>query len=657
MAPSINDLVTQATNGTRPVPDTLTAIKAIGASSISCGALTGWPTASAVHFIIYTIDTNGNKVAGSQTDWKGVVSGTSITALVLKAGSDNGYSVGAVVEAAPTAAWADDLYSGFTQDHDTRGRHSKLTDTNGNKIVGLNPVASAVNDVIISNSATGQAVDIAAEGSDSNIDMSLTPKGTGGIILKKRFDNWITGLPTPNTVTNNGGRNYSVVFNGVDLTSYISNGHRLKLTRTATAPTQSTLLNGSTQFYNKTSPAGMTFTNNFVVAGWVKLPAYGSVNVIASRYNGTSGWHCLVNSDGRLILDGFNGSASNFSRVNSYASIPIGRWVHIAMQLDMATFTATPTTSYVMIDGQDVAALVTRAGTNPTALVQAGNFELGSENGGSSPFAGKLAQIAVYSAKVTQATIAGSMNQTLTGSEASLVSAYSFSNSITDLNTSNANNLTAQGSAVATNVDSPFAGGSAAASAYSAGTTEYGEVFDVTFSTNTTVNVQVPYGYAIPTSGGVSAVAYSAAYNPLGWPGLPKTLAMAILQIDSTQTSTSFVIMLGLSLAAYIPKNRQARLIAWTANLRNQTASKNARLAMYNGGSNTSISGATGVQDNNSFQGVNDGGESVSIIVQEFVPPTPGSNIFSLALNSDSAGTAVASGGVLTPIYLAVELD
>jgi hypothetical protein len=114
MAASSTDKFTSASNGTRPSPTTLTGTRAVAATSISCAALTGWPTATAVHFIIYTTDTSGNKVAGSQLDCKGVVSGTSITNITYKAGNDTGNSIGAIVEAAPTAAWADDIVAGIT---------------------------------------------------------------------------------------------------------------------------------------------------------------------------------------------------------------------------------------------------------------------------------------------------------------------------------------------------------------------------------------------------------------------------------------------------------------------------------------------------------------------------------------------------------------
>lgn len=121
MPAAITDKFNQATNGTRPVPTTLTATRAIGASSITVGALTGWPTATAVHFSIYQVDTSGNKVAGSQTDWKGTSSGTTISNLTLEAGSDSGDSVGAIVECGPTAAWANDVVDGILVSHDQDG--------------------------------------------------------------------------------------------------------------------------------------------------------------------------------------------------------------------------------------------------------------------------------------------------------------------------------------------------------------------------------------------------------------------------------------------------------------------------------------------------------------------------------------------------------
>jgi len=323
-------------------------------------------------------------------------------------------------------------------------------------------------------------------------------------------EGWSPLGATPDTITANGNKSYDLVFNGTDLTDTITEGMRVRTARTVAAPVQCTSLNGTTQYYSKTSPNKMTFTDDFVVSAWVKLSSYAA-GAIVGRYNGTSGWYLTVLATGQVQLVGFNAGAGNNSYILSYQSVPLNKWVHISAQLDMSTFTATTTTSYVMIDGVDVPSAVARFGTNPTTLVQAGNLEVGSANAASF-FPGKIAQVAIYSAKVTQATIKASMNQGLTGSETSLISAYSFSNSITDLNTTTPNDLTANGSAVATNADSPF--GNSGVST----TLDYGIVMKASFSTNTTLTVQVPEGCTIPTSGGISSVDYSSASVPFGFP-------------------------------------------------------------------------------------------------------------------------------------------
>ena len=321
---------------------------------------------------------------------------------------------------------------------------------------------------------------------------------------------WTSISGNISAVSYNGNRSYDLTTSS-DNSAVISPGMRLRTTRTVSAPTQSASLNGSTQYFSKSSPAGMTFTDDFVVSAWVKLTSYATAYVV-SRLGAASGWAFFVNSNGTVALAGYNAAYANNSTVTSYQSLPLNKWVHISAQLDMSSFTATTTTSYIMIDGVDVPVTVTRGGTNPTALVQSGNLEIGGANGGGSPFPGKIAQVAIYSAKVTQANIRATISQGLSGSGTSLVSAYSFNNSINDLNASNANNLTANGSAVATNADSPF-GGQADGTISAA--LDYGIVQAITSST---ITVQVPEGCTIPTTGGVSAVSYSSVKAPYGFP-------------------------------------------------------------------------------------------------------------------------------------------
>lgn len=341
---------------------------------------------------------------------------------------------------------------------------------------------------------------------------------------------------TPNTVTNNGNRSYSLVFNSVDLTSTLSVGMRLKTTRLVAAPTRCADLEASSsQYFTKTSPNKCAFTDDFNAGAWVKLESY-TQGIIISRYNGTSGWRCWVNGSGQLVFTGFNAASTNYRGLYAYQAIPLARWVHVAAQLDMSAYTATSTTCYAMIDGADVPITLEQGGTNPTSLAQAGNLEVGANNGGTTPFDGKLAQVFFTQAKVTQAQIRSEyMSQSIAATATNLGSAYSFDNSITDINTTTPNDLTAVNSAVATNADSPFgtqAGGSISA------TLDYNIITSASFSTNTTLVVQVPEGCTIPTSGGVSAVAYSVVKAPFGMTvDAGRWLVETLIRVDLTFTS------------------------------------------------------------------------------------------------------------------------
>lgn len=337
---------------------------------------------------------------------------------------------------------------------------------------------------------------------------------------------------TVSSVVNNGNRSYTATL-AADKSAILSPGMRLRTTRTTAAPTQSTSLNGTNQYWSKTSPAGMTFPDDFVTGAWVKLSSYPAADVgLISRYNGTSGWILTIKNTGQLALQGYNGSSANYSAVVSYQSIPLNKWVHVTAQLDMSAFTATTTTSYTMIDGVDVPASVSRGGTAPTSLIQAGNLEVGSFNGGVSPFPGKIAQVAIFSAKVTQATIRSYISQGLTGSETSLVSAYSFNGVATDLNTTNANNLTAMNGATATNADSPFGG---QANGTISSTKDYAIIQRVA---GTSVTFQVAEGCTVPTTGTVS-FEYSTMKSPYGFPGQREKWILRVQLVASSAISNA----------------------------------------------------------------------------------------------------------------------
>jgi len=58
---------------------------------------------------------------------------------------------------------------------------TSIDDSGGNEVIKTPATASAVNEITVTNSATGDPVDISATGGDTNISLTLTPKGTGQV--------------------------------------------------------------------------------------------------------------------------------------------------------------------------------------------------------------------------------------------------------------------------------------------------------------------------------------------------------------------------------------------------------------------------------------------------------------------------------------------
>lgn len=444
-----------------------------GNSGITVESTTNFPTTTGVIFAMDTSETaNGveRRLAGSLSVFAGVVdSEDTITDLEFLAGTPQDYVAGATTR----------VYITVSSQHNQR------------LIEGI--LAHANQDGSLKTAAVQAALGL---GTDA-------------------LNGWNALAYSPDTVTADGAHNYSLVFNGHDVTDVLSPGMRIRTTRTVPAPVQCTSLNGTNQSWVKASPSGVSFIDDFATSVSVKLTSYPTVSAgIITRYDGTSGWELRVISTGQVELIGYNAGATNYSLIRSTNSLPLNSWVHISAQLDMSSFTVSGTTSYIMFDGYQTSLTVIRNGTNPTALVQAGSLEIGSSNG-TAFLAGKIAQAAVFSSKVSQSTMRGYMSQGLSGSETDLVSGYSFSGGTTDLKVANANNLSANGSAVATNADSPFGGqGDNTIS----NTLDYGIIQKSTFSTNTTLIVHVAGGCTIPTSGGVSAVVYSGNRIPYKFP-------------------------------------------------------------------------------------------------------------------------------------------
>ena len=128
---SITDKITDTRNAARPITARVTVARVSAGATLQCNSLTGWPTASKVHFVTYQIDTNNETIAGTQLDCYGIVSGADITSMTVVDGTDGGNSVGDVVEMLPTSAWGQDLADAITAQHSRVGAHTSVTNTGG----------------------------------------------------------------------------------------------------------------------------------------------------------------------------------------------------------------------------------------------------------------------------------------------------------------------------------------------------------------------------------------------------------------------------------------------------------------------------------------------------------------------------------------------
>lgn len=125
---SVSDKITKVKDGSNPNVARVVTPRPANSDTLSVDSLTGWTEDTAVHFMTYRVDSTGKVVPGSQRDWKGMANkatGQIISLEIQNNAIDDGNLVGDIVQAGPTASWAQDLAEAMLESHKSDGSLKK----------------------------------------------------------------------------------------------------------------------------------------------------------------------------------------------------------------------------------------------------------------------------------------------------------------------------------------------------------------------------------------------------------------------------------------------------------------------------------------------------------------------------------------------------
>lgn len=128
---------------------------------------------------------------------------------------------------------------------------TELQDSSGNQYIEFDPVASAVNHFKLTSASTGNSPTISAAGANTNIDLNLQGKGTGGVKIRSKFKldyqnitaDGAVNLSKPLTLFDAGGALTITMPNGTEIGEV---KHLVNKNSGAATVTPSTLLSYST---------------------------------------------------------------------------------------------------------------------------------------------------------------------------------------------------------------------------------------------------------------------------------------------------------------------------------------------------------------------------------------------------------------------------
>ena len=204
---SVSDKITKVKDGSNPNVARVVTPRPANSDTLSVDSLTGWTEDTAMHFMTYRVDSTGKVVPGSQRDWKGMANkatGQIISLQIQNNAIDDGNLVGDIVQAGPTASWAQDLAEAMLESHKSDGSLKKGA-------VGAENIAK--------DSITAESIKEKSITADK-IDFTTMPDNKYKTTEQDTGQKWIDGRPiyrkvVRGTVNMTGGFNTSNLPHGI----------------------------------------------------------------------------------------------------------------------------------------------------------------------------------------------------------------------------------------------------------------------------------------------------------------------------------------------------------------------------------------------------------------------------------------------------------
>lgn len=472
---------------------------------------------------------------------------------------------------------------------------------------------------------------------------------TNANIADKRIQAVLSPAVSATTTTGWNSLNYALTYSSNigykeftcttpnNLTGLLSPGMKLSISRSVSPPTQcAKFVSASSEYATNSSPSGITFTSAFTCEAWVKLTSYASGGCIISRRNASvAGWEFQVNSSGQVDVFYLDGS-SNITGWNSYQSIPLNTWVHVAA---VVSSTSGKTLQGIYINGLSV---ITQQNTsNAASLSQAGNLSVGAYGAGTGDFLnGETFEVRVWSVAQTQANIQANMALSISGASSNLVAYFQENGDFLD-GTSNSNNLTATNGAIATTSDNPY------------NATEYSTILSVSYANPTsTITVYTGDTCTMPNMT-LNSPQYSSAGNPYGLPpDLKKYKKVVYLMANQTTTSPTSTSVNGLSVPITVPVSPTKVKATWTADSWYNSGANFDTAQLFTG----SAAGVLTTQFGQTEQSAIAGSDQIVFTVTGEGWFPSGSTYVNAAWKTTS-GTMTLAAGAVNPSILEVEVD